>query len=179
MVHPLDTLLQKNNINLNIETRIKTKNKIFHKIFLKKRIPIDVFGLRIIYNNSKDIFCNQIVISTRYIKDVFLPIFRYECKTGCDIQLKKFKKEIKKFIKNENLFKKNDLIKIENLFERNKNLKKVYFFKKSLLSLWSLKFQTYECFMVELNKWCEQAETSGLKALEAFALDLKKIKIVH
>ena len=39
-------------------------------------------------------------------------------------------KEIKKFIKNENLFKKNDLIKIENLFERNKNLKKVYFFKK-------------------------------------------------
>ena len=130
-------------------------------------------------NNSKDIFCNQIVISTRYIKDVFLPIFRYECKTGCDIQLKKFKKEIKKFIKNENLFKKNDLIKIENLFERNKNLKKVYFFKKSLISLWSLKFQTYECFMVELNKWCEQAETSGLKALEAFALDLKKIKIVH
>ena len=80
---------------------------------------------------------------------------------------------------NENLFKKNDLIKIENLFERNKNLKKVYFFKKSLISLWSLKFQTYECFMVELNKWCEQAETSGLKALEAFALDLKKIKIVH
>ena len=41
-----------------------------------------------------------------------------------------------------NLFKKNDLIKIENLFERNKNLKKVYFFKKSLISLWSLKFQT-------------------------------------
>lgn len=147
-------------------------------IKIKKNMPKLIFSKNF-ENNSKDIFCNQIVISTRYIRDVFLPIFRYECKTGCDIQLKKFKKEIKKFIKNENLFKKNDLIKIENLFERNKNLKKVYFFKKSLLSLWSLKFQTYECFMVELNKWCEQAETSGLKALEAFALDLKKIKIVH
>ena len=147
-------------------------------IKIKKNMPKLIFSKNF-ENNSKDIFCNQIVISTRYIKDVFLPIFRYECKTGCDIQLKKFKKEIKKFIKNENLFKKNDLIKIENLFERNKNLKKVYFFKKSLISLWSLKFQTYECFMVELNKWCEQAETSGLKALEAFALDLKKIKIVH
>ena len=59
----LDQHIQKNNINLNIETRIKTKNKIFHKIFLKKRIPIDVFGLRIIYNNSKDIFDT----STAYI----------------------------------------------------------------------------------------------------------------
>ena len=71
----LDEDIQKNNINFNIETRIKSKNKIFHKIFYKKRIPIDVFGLRIIYNNSKDIFdTNTAYIIENILRNNFFEI---------------------------------------------------------------------------------------------------------
>jgi len=52
----LDDYIQKNNINFHIETRIKSKKKILYKIFDKKRIPIDIFGIRIIYNNLNNIY---------------------------------------------------------------------------------------------------------------------------
>ena len=49
-----DNYLKNNNINYVISSRIKTKEKIIYKIFNKKKIPQDIFGIRIIYSNPNN-----------------------------------------------------------------------------------------------------------------------------
>jgi (p)ppGpp synthase/HD superfamily hydrolase len=46
--------LYKNSININYEHRIKSKERIIEKI-TKRRIPHDIYGLRIIYEDSSNI----------------------------------------------------------------------------------------------------------------------------
>ena len=41
-----------NNCNLNYEYRIKNINKVFYKILKKNKIPFDIYGFRIIYDNT-------------------------------------------------------------------------------------------------------------------------------
>lgn len=43
-----------NNIKIYINNRIKSKKKIIYKCFNKKKIPNDIFGIRIIYENPNN-----------------------------------------------------------------------------------------------------------------------------
>ena len=61
-----DSYFKNNNINYIITYRIKQKEKIIKKIFIKKRFPKDIFGLRIIYNNNN--YNNDIETSYRIKK---------------------------------------------------------------------------------------------------------------
>ena len=47
-------LILSNNCDLYYESRIKSIDKIFYKICKKKRIPKDIYGLRIIYSLKND-----------------------------------------------------------------------------------------------------------------------------
>jgi GTP pyrophosphokinase len=51
----LDTTLIHNNLDIYYERRIKSKKRIFLKI-KKPKIPYDIFGLRVIYNDNADYY---------------------------------------------------------------------------------------------------------------------------
>ena len=54
-----DKSLYKNPININYEHRIKSQQRIIEKLN-KQRIPYDIYGLRIIYEDSLDINNSEI-----------------------------------------------------------------------------------------------------------------------
>ena len=54
-----DKSLYKNPININYEHRIKSQKRIIEKLN-KQRIPYDIYGLRIIYEDSLDINNSEI-----------------------------------------------------------------------------------------------------------------------
>ena len=54
-----DKSLYKNSININYEHRIKSQQRIIEKLN-KQRIPYDIYGLRIIYEDSLDINNSEI-----------------------------------------------------------------------------------------------------------------------
>lgn len=55
-----------NNIIINYEKRIKSKERIIKKI-QKNKIPYDIYGLRIIYNDTNNIYNSQFAYSIKNI----------------------------------------------------------------------------------------------------------------
>ena len=55
-----------NNIIINYESRIKSRERIIKKI-QKNKIPYDIYGLRIIYNDTNNIYNSQFAYT---IKDI-------------------------------------------------------------------------------------------------------------
>jgi GTP pyrophosphokinase len=55
-----------NNIIINYESRIKSRERIIKKI-QKKKIPYDIYGLRIIYNDSNNIYNTQYAYTIKTI----------------------------------------------------------------------------------------------------------------
>ncbi len=49
----------------------------------------------------------------------------------------------------------------------------VYDHKLRLQKLWTEKAATQENLMIALQEWCRQAEATGIKALQEFALSLR------
>ena len=59
-----DKSLYKNSININYEHRIKSQQRIIEKLN-KQRIPYDIYGLRIIYEDSLDINNSKIAYTIK------------------------------------------------------------------------------------------------------------------
>ena len=58
------TIMYKNTINIDYEQRIKSQKRIIEKIN-KRRIPHDIYGLRIIYEDSLDINNHEIAYAIK------------------------------------------------------------------------------------------------------------------
>jgi (p)ppGpp synthase/HD superfamily hydrolase len=58
------TTMYKNTINIDYEQRIKSKERIIEKIN-KRRIPHDIYGLRIIYEDSLDINNHEVAYAIK------------------------------------------------------------------------------------------------------------------
>ena len=54
------------NIIINYESRIKSRERIIQKI-QKNKIPYDIYGLRIIYNDSNNIYNSQFAYTIKNI----------------------------------------------------------------------------------------------------------------
>ena len=59
-----DKSFYKNSININYEHRIKSQQRIIEKLN-KQRIPYDIYGLRIIYEDSLDINNSEIAYTIK------------------------------------------------------------------------------------------------------------------
>lgn len=59
-------LLNNNNIIINYESRVKSGPRIIKKI-QKNKIPYDIYGLRIIYNDTNNIYNTQFAYSIKNI----------------------------------------------------------------------------------------------------------------
>jgi stearoyl-CoA desaturase (delta-9 desaturase) len=57
--------------------------------------------------------------------------------------------------------------------EHSQALQVVYRFKQELQQLWKERAATQESLLRALQEWCRQAESTGIKALEDFALSLR------
>ncbi|MGR6036166.1 MAG: DesA/ISL3 alpha bundle tail domain-containing protein, partial [Candidatus Nitrosoglobus sp.] len=55
----------------------------------------------------------------------------------------------------------------------------VYRFRQQLQEIWSRAWSSQEAILQALQEWCRQAEQSGIKALEDFALSLRSYSLQH
>lgn len=59
------------------------------------------------------------------------------------------------------------------MLKDNQRLETVYRFRQQLQALWSQAWSSQEALLCALQEWCRQAEDSGIKALQEFALSLR------
>ena len=71
-----DKSLYKNSININYEHRIKSQQRIIEKLN-KQRIPYDIYGLRIIYEDSLNINNSEIAYTIKNL--LYINFYTIDC----------------------------------------------------------------------------------------------------
>ena len=59
--------------------------------------------------------------------------------------------------------------RLEEILARNPTLKTVYQFKVRLKAIWARSQESQEALLQQLQEWCQQAEATGIQALQEFA----------
>ncbi|MBK1723055.1 DesA family fatty acid desaturase [Thiocystis violacea] len=62
---------------------------------------------------------------------------------------------------------------VEQLLAQHQTLATVYHFKEQLQDVWERRAPTQEALLIMLQDWCQQAEATGIQALEHFSRNLR------
>ena len=69
----------------------------------------------------------------------------------------------------ESLMDETTRARLEEILARNPTLKTVYQFKVRLKAIWARSQESQEALLQQLQEWCQQAEATGIQALQEFA----------
>jgi stearoyl-CoA desaturase (delta-9 desaturase) len=68
---------------------------------------------------------------------------------------------------------------LDGILQLSHALRTVHEYRRSLQDLWSRTTASHEKLLLALQDWCNQAEASGIKALQEFAAYLRSYTLQH
>ncbi len=117
--------------------------------------------------NLRAIIVNRMHVLRDYTRQVTLPVFETE-KTIARGNAA-FKRAKKLLIRSPNLLDENSMDKLGKLLNDSAALRTVHEYRERLAEIWSGATVSNEKLLQQLKDWCQEAEASGIKALEDFA----------
>lgn len=69
-------------------------------------------------------------------------------------------------------------IRLQQILDQSQQLRVVYQFREQLRRIWERKAPTQEDLLKLLQDWCQQAENTGIQALERFSQNLRGLALV-
>ncbi|MCH7696431.1 MAG: transposase [Proteobacteria bacterium] len=143
---------------------------------VKKVAPKPVINrskLGIDMDTVRAIVKNHFHVMSHYARDVVKTVYKDE-KTQATTAKRKLLKSSKRLLtKHEFLLDSNARRRLEELFAQSDTLQVVYEFRQRLQALWLEKTASQESLLAALQEWCNQAEATGIKALEEFSQSLR------
>jgi len=128
-------------------------------------------------DNLRAVISNRFHVMARYSRDVLKPVVG-EVYNNANLEAQRLLKPAKKLlIRDINLLSEHSKQKLQDLLDSNEQLKLVYAYKQRLHDIWSRTDLTHESLLKSLQEWCRQAETAGVKALEDFALSIRRYTV--
>ena len=107
-----------------------------------------------------------------YAKRVTLPVLKSEFRTGYESG--HMLRDIKTILTREpSRMTQSQTDMLQTLLSENKTLRIVYDHQQRLKSLWTQRYQDNEGMLKALLEWSHEAEQSGIRVLEEFALSLR------
>lgn len=142
---------------------------------LPPQLAIDEGKLSVDLETVRAVISNRFQVMSYYYKNVVKPILKQE---------KRVKLEEKSDTKTLNwagrLLKRQDKLltetaksRLQTLLNNHEKLKLVYSYRQSLQNVWQKTACSQKELVEALQKWCKQAEESGLEVLNQFAQQLK------
>ena len=116
---------------------------------------------------------SRLHIMADYAKCVTLPVLKDEM-LQADQSYRQTLKRIKKALIRERSRMTTPQLENLNLILRdNLQLKIVYDYQQRLKELWTKKYKSNEVMVRALAEWCQEAEQTGIRVLEEFAVSLR------
>ena len=141
------------------------------------RLVIDQDKLEIDLDTVSAVITNRLHVMSRYAKTVVAQVYKDEkskAKISANVSMKKLLRRGKKFImRTEVCMDSKAKHKLDELLKQNRAMEVVYEYKRQLQALWIEKSATHESLILALQEWCQQAEASGIEALQEFAQTLR------
>lgn len=141
--------------------------KVAPKLLVDRQKPeIDLDTIRAV-------IANRLHIMSRYARVVVTRVYREE-KTKANVATRKLLKRGKQLITRPAIrMDAKARISLEELLRQNHTMQIVYDFGQRLQAIWTEKTATHESLLHSLREWCEEAEATGIEALQEFARSLR------
>ena len=144
--------------------KVKKLAPVPHIVEGKDRIDMDTL---------RAVIANRLNVMSNYAREVLLPVLRqeYRCRDGaCRKHLRRTRRLL---VRNPALMDERSRGMLEGVLERFANLRTVYQYRARLQAIWSRSAASHENLLQALQEWCQQAEATGVQALQEFARRLK------
>jgi len=116
------------------------------------------------------VIVNRMHVLRNYTRTVTLPVFREELRTAGD----KLSRRVKKLLVREPvLLDSKAQTTLREVLASNQSLQTVHEFRERLRVIWSASNMSNEKLVQHLKEWVAQAEASGIKVLQDFAVSLR------
>ena len=116
---------------------------------------------------------NRMYVMASYARDVIRPVLRAERKQ-CDDSCKRVLRRARGLlVRDASLINAHARERLEQILSRFNNLKIVYQYRQQLQSVWASKASSQEMLQKALQEWCQQAEETGITALQEFSQRLR------
>ena len=141
--------------------------KIAPRLFINRHKPeVDLDTVRAV------IF-NRMHVMSRYARKVVIRVYREE-KLKADASTRKLLRQGRKLITRSAVRMDADTQRrLEALLGHNHAMRVVYEFSQRLQALWQERSDSWEGLVPSLRAWCEQAEATGIEALQEFARNMR------
>ncbi len=150
---------------LGLATPKKIPPRLQH---VKEKAAIDI-------ETVKAIITNRFQILAHYTKDVMLPVLSREKKLAKNKESWHLLDKAKKLLtRSENLVDAKGKHCLNQILENSHPLDQVYQYRQKLMAIWEKTTLTQKELIEAIQQWCHQAEASGLEALRAFSLQLRR-----
>jgi stearoyl-CoA desaturase (delta-9 desaturase) len=125
------------------------------------------------YDTVKALFTNPLQIMASYSKEVIVPVLKQEKKRANDTSKNLFRKARKLLVREPDvMLKEKHKQKLHSLLDQSSQLKTTYQYREQLKAIWKSRASQKE-LLESLQRWCEQAEATGIEALQRFAARFK------
>lgn len=127
-------------------------------------------------DNLRAVIVNRMHVLRDYTRQVTLPVLQRESAkvAGRDWALKRARKLL---VRQPQLLDEHSRNRLGELLSDNAALQTVHEFRERLRKLWSGANVSNEKLVQQLKDWCAEAEASGIKVLEDFAMRLRSYRL--
>jgi stearoyl-CoA desaturase (delta-9 desaturase) len=128
---------------------------------------------RVDMDTLRAVFASRLNVMANYAREVLMPVLRqeYRCRDGaCRKNLRRARRLL---VRNPEAMDETSRGVLESVLERFANLRTVYQYRQRLQDIWNRSATSHENLMQALQEWCQQAEATGVQALQDFAQRLK------
>jgi len=116
---------------------------------------------------------NRMYVMASYARDVIRPVLRQELRQ-CDGSCKRVLRRARSLlIRDASLINARARERLDQILARFNDLKIVYQYRQQLQTVWASKAASQEALRKALQEWCQQAEETGISALQEFSRRLR------
>lgn len=115
----------------------------------------------------------RMYVMASYARDVIRPVLRQQrqqCDDSCKRTLRRARGLL---VRDTSLINDRARVRLEQILARFNDLKTVYQYRQQLQSVWTRKAASQEVVRKALQEWCQQAEETGITALQDFSRRLR------
>lgn len=116
---------------------------------------------------------NRLHVMSHYAREVLTRVYKEE-KAKANVQARRLLRRGRRpLVRHEFMLDNKSMRRLHAMLANNATLQTVYEYKQRLQQLWQEKTASQEALKQALQEWCQQAEATGIKALEEFATVLR------
>jgi stearoyl-CoA desaturase (delta-9 desaturase) len=138
-----------------------------------RRAVIDECKEQVDLDTVRAIIRGRMFVMASYARDVIRPVLRQQrkhCDSSCKRALRRTRSLL---IRDASLINGRARERLDQVFVRFNDLKVVYQYRQQLQSVWTGKAASNEVLCKALQEWCQQAEQTGIAALQDFSQRLR------